>query len=298
MEVVQVGEAPASVALHHHLARRVLADAVHARERQPDRVAGLRVVPHAATVHVHGQQPHPEAPRLAREGVGGPHARVFRQDRRPVRRRVVVAHPRARVGVLRERPRVALREAVALEDGAGGEAGAGVLLGPAGVPPRGLHEQLAQLGLLRPVLAVREPLAHPLRLGPVQAAHEREDAQHLLLEEDHAVRRRENPVQRRGQCGRRLQPARAPHVGMYRGGLQRSRAEERHLMRELRHVLRPELRAEPHLPGTLDLKEAHGVALADLLPHGGLVGQRGEVQPLAREAQHVLPRALQGAEHP
>ena len=113
----------------------------------------------------------------------------------------------------------------------------GGAVGEALVQP--LHALVAALGAHR--------LAEHVGLAGAEAAHVDGHLHELLLEQRHAERLLQRPLQQRVQVGELLQAVAAPDVGVHRPALDRAGTDERHLHDEVVELARPQPRERGHL---------------------------------------------------
>ena len=185
----------------------------------------------------------------------GVHARVVGEHAGEERRRVVRLEPRRVVGRQRERRGVGLAEA---ERGERPQHLPHLLDGDQVVAERAGGGVEPRAHLLLPV-GRAEAAPHLVGLGQRAAGHHRDDAQHLLVEDHHAVGLLERGAQVVVQVDRCVPPLpcaqeRRDHVGLHRPG-----PEQRDVGDEVVEGLGRELADELALPGRLDLEAAQGV---------------------------------------
>ena len=169
---------------------------------------------------------------------------------------------------------------------------------------RALHEALVVgLDRRRRALAAHRP-PQPLRLAGREAGEGHRDLDHLVLEDDRPERVAQHRLERGMLVGHlevrvHAQPLAALDVGVDRAALDRARAHDRDLDREVVERLRARAPQRLHLGAALDLEDPHRLGLLD--GRVGLLvveGDAREVDPLAAHARDVLHAALDRREHP
>ena len=259
---------------------------------------------HGAPIDVRRQHLDPTTLRFMHQRVGRVEAhRLLVQKRAEELGGVVDPQPGRLVGEQAEGDRVGLRKpepgeaANLLED-----ALRHLRRRPA--PPRPGDELIA-IGedRLLGALAAHRP-AQPLRLAGAEPGKRHRHLDHLLLKDDRPQRVAKDRLQRgvvvgHPERGIPPQPLAALQVGMHGAPLNRPRAHQRHLDREVVEALRLRPRQHLHLRPALDLKDAGGVRRPDH-PVGLRVvhGDPGEVDPLATHASDLVDRALHRRQHP
>ncbi len=246
---------------------------------------------------------HPASLRVAHERRRRvePH-RLRVQERAQKLCRVVATQPRRLVREQRERRSVRLREPEAREaDELVVDRVCRLLVDPVSVTavdearPERLDRLLAALAAHR--------AAQSFRLADREAGGRHRNVEHLVLEDDDAERVAKRLTQRLVLDRRleaRIVALRLPvlDVRVHRLPLDRPRADERHLHRQVVEVLGPRLQQALHLRAALDLEDTDGVGLLDL-GEDGWIRQRDprQVDRLAVQPRDPVDRVLDGGEH-
>ena len=251
---------------------RLLADRADVAEPDPDR-ALLDRAADAASVHV--RRPHLDAragsrrararragrsPSAGRSGARRGTRRGSSGAPRPTGRRAARRRRRATWGSRSPRSRRACRRSRA-------RSAASIPLPRQPSTKRGRNASIASSLRLR-LIARRSPSASPT----LKPGRRHRDVEHLVLEDDDAERLGERLAQRlvldRVDEARILAPALAPlDVGVDGLALDRPRADERDLHRQVVEVLGPRPQQALHLGAALDLEQPHRVGLLDLGVH-------------------------------
>ena len=156
--------------------------------------------------------------------------------------------------------------------------------------------------LLAPLPAHRAP--QPLGLPHAEPRERDRDLEHLVLEDDDAVRLAERlgeqrMVDRRDEARILAQALAVLDVRMDGLPLDRPRPDERDLHREVVEVLRPRTQQALHLRAALDLEVADRVGALDLVVHVRIVERdAGEVDRLALRLGDLDDAVLDRGEHP
>ena len=142
--------------------------------------------------------------------------------------------------------------------------------------------------------------AQQIGLARREARQRHGDADHLLLEDDHAQRFAQDRLQAGVQVGHRLEALAPAQVGMHHAALDRAGPHDGDLDDEIGEALRLEPRQHRSLGAALDLEAAEGVAV-DQQPVDGRIVQRQRVQigldPVAlRDQRAHLGHHAQGGE--
>ena len=168
---------------------------------------------------------------------------------------------------------------------------------------RALHE----LPLVRAHGGLRARAAHrpaqPLGLAGREAGERHRHLDHLVLEDDRSERVAQHRLERGVVVGDLVGRVRAQRlapldVGMDRAALDRAGTNERDLDGQVVERLGPGPLQHLHLRAALDLKDAHRLGGLDLRVHAPVVGDPGEVDPLAAHARDLVHAALHRREHP
>ena len=259
---------------------------------------------HLAEIDVRRADLHPSALGVADERGRRIEAHRLRvQERAEELGRVVVPQPRRLVGEEAERGRVRLGEA---EAGEGRELVVDLVgrLAVDAVPRGALDEPLPERldRLLAPLPAHRAPQS--LRLADREAGERHRHVEHLVLEDDDAVRVAERLAQQLVVDGRHVvrvdpQPLARVDVRVHGLALDRPRAHERDLHGQVVEVLRLRPQQALHLRAALDLEVADRVRPLDVREDIS-VGERdpGEVDRLAVDLGDLLDAVLDRREHP
>ena len=251
--------------------------AAHVTEPDPHRPAVLDRALGERDIDVDGAQRDPTPLRLVGEAVGWIEAhRLLVEQRAEELGAVVDAQPGGLIGEQAEGGAVRLGKAEA------GEAGDHL--------PDPLRERLWRAdvggGALDEALAVtldrdaRALAAHraaqPVGLAGAEAGERLRDLEHLVLEDDRAERLAQHPGQGGVQAGWLVggvlaQPLAPFDVGVHRAALDRPRANDRDLHRQLREVLRAGAPQRLHLRAALDLEDTGRLSPPDRCEGRGIV---------------------------
>ena len=238
-------------------------------------------------------------PRLVHEAVGCVEAhRLLVQQRAQELGPVVHTQPRRLVGEQAERRAVRLRKPEAREPLDHPPHALGRRDVGADVPLRALDEALAVAREhLRGALAAHRP-PQAVGLARAEARENFCDFHHLVLEDDRPERFREHAFERRVvegnlESGVFAQPPPALDVGVHRAPLDRPRADDRDLDRQVGEICRLRPPQRLHLRAALDLEDADGVRRADRRERPRIVvGNPRQVDPLAAHARDFIDAPL------
>jgi hypothetical protein len=119
-------------------------------------------------------------------------------------------------------------------------------------------------------------LAEAVGFDPGHAGEVHGDAQHVLLEEQHAVGLADHPFQAGMPVGGGLEPLSPPQVGLHGARLDGAGADERDLVREVSQVARAHHPRGVDPARALHLEEPERGAAADQVPDPLVVRHRNE----------------------